>query len=341
MAAGVVFPSMQTVQVDGLVQYTARVYIFEPGTLTPKPAYTTAALTVQHPHPLSVNGVGRFPPIWLPSGNYRAQIKIDDGTLLEDYDNIPGGPATVPDAPVIPDAGTVIPTGFEMSAEVDTPVSGWVRANGRSIGGVSSAATELASADCEALFIQRWNKLPALTVGGGRGVSAAADWAAGKTISLPDARGCAIVGRDGMGSAVSTVLSVATCANPDQAGFRFGFETMALTGPQNGPHAHTASTAGAGFHFHPGTATDAQGAHTHQYTDSTYLGEFSTTGSGPGRQTLIESVKNTQSAGSHTHAVAVAGDGNHTHTVTVDSAGTGAAHPNVQPSRLVTIYIKL
>jgi microcystin-dependent protein len=341
MAAGAVFPSMQTIQVDGNVQYTARVYIFEPGTLTPKPSFTTAALSVQHAHPVLVNGVGRFPAIWLPTGNYRAQIKTDAGTLLEDYDNLQGGPPDAPVTPVIPPAGTVVPTGFEMVAEFDAPVTGWVRANGRSIGSAASGATELASATCEALFLQRWNKLPALTVGGGRGVSAAADWLAGKTIPLPDARGRTIVGRDAMGSSIAGIITAAVCANPDEAGFAFGAQTIALVEANNGPHAHTASTNTVGNHQHAGSVTDVLGDHVHSYTYATYTAEATTTPTGPGRQSFVSVSNNTGGAGAHGHNLLLVGDGSHSHTVTVNSSGSGTAHANAQPSRLVTVYIKL
>lgn len=103
---------MQTVQIDGLVQYSARAHFFEPGTTTPKTVYTTAALDVAHPNPLPVNGVGRFAPIFLGPGNYRVQIKVDAGTVVEDYDDLPGGPEDLPVIPPTPSAGTVIPTGF-------------------------------------------------------------------------------------------------------------------------------------------------------------------------------------------------------------------------------------
>lgn len=341
MAADAVFPSMQTVQVDGLVQYTARAYFFEPGTTTPKPTYTTSALSTAHPHPLPVNGVGRFPPVWLGVGNYRVQIKTDAGTLLEDYDNLPGGPVDV----VIPDPvdpGTVIPTGFEMDSETNSlPVDGWVRANGRTIGPAGSAATELASDTTEALYFQRWNQVPQPAVSGGPGVNAAADWAAGKPIALPSARGRVAVGRDAMGSSAAGVLTTYTTLNPDQAGYSFGEQAVSLLAANNAPHTHTATTASAGGHQHAGSTSDVQGNHTHGYDYATYAAEFATSGSGPGRQSLTQVADVTDGAGEHGHNLNIISDGAHTHPVTVGSQGSGLAHNNMQPSRLVTRYIKL
>lgn len=341
MAASAVFPSMQTVQIDGLVQYSARAHFYEPGTTTPKTVYTTAALDVAHPNPLPVNGVGRFPPIFLGPGNYRVQIKVDAGTIVEDYDDLPGGPEDPPVIPPIPPAGTVIPTGFEMTAEIDTPVSGWVRANGRTIGNLDSGATELSSADCYQLFKQRWNKLPELTVTGGRGISADADWLAGKTVPLPDARGRASVGRDSMGADAAGRITTATSANPDQSGFGFGAQTVALTEENNGPHAHAATTSTEGNHQHSGSTTDVQGNHTHPYNYATYLPEAVATSSGPGRQSLAMVNDQTGGAGEHGHNLNLVGDGEHDHDVTIASSGSGTPHANVQPSRSVTVFIKL
>ena len=54
--------------------------------------------------------------------------------------------------------------------------SGWVRANGRTIGSVTSGGTERANADSEALFLYLWAADASLSVSGGRGANAADDW---------------------------------------------------------------------------------------------------------------------------------------------------------------------
>lgn len=66
--------------------------------------------------------------------------------------------------------------------------SGWILGTNGSIGDGSSSATIRANSDTSALFTLLWNnydntKCP---VSGGRGVSAAADFAAHKTLTLPD-----------------------------------------------------------------------------------------------------------------------------------------------------------
>jgi microcystin-dependent protein len=73
--------------------------------------------------------------------------------------------------------------------------SGWLLLNGDSIGSAASGADQ-ASDDYEALFVLLWDSIadPQAPVSGGRGVSAPADWAANKTLTMPDARGRTLIG---------------------------------------------------------------------------------------------------------------------------------------------------
>jgi microcystin-dependent protein len=70
-----------------------------------------------------------------------------------------------------------------MKAVADT---GWLMCNDGTIGPSGSGATSRANADCQALFTLLWTNVADAyaPVSGGRGASAAADWAAGKTIAL-------------------------------------------------------------------------------------------------------------------------------------------------------------
>ena len=80
------------------------------------------------------------------------------------------------------------PTGAMLAYGATTAPAGWVRCNGRTIGSASSGATERANADAEDLFLFLWTNFAdaQCAVSSGRGASAAADWAANKTIALPD-----------------------------------------------------------------------------------------------------------------------------------------------------------
>lgn len=77
-----------------------------------------------------------------------------------------------------------------------TADAGWVMANDGTIGNASSGGTTRANADTSALFALLWDNIADAwaPVSGGRGASAAADFAANKTIRLPRTLGRAIAG---------------------------------------------------------------------------------------------------------------------------------------------------
>lgn len=88
----------------------------------------------------------------------------------------------------------LIPTGYIMHSMINVANPGWVRMHGGTIGKAGSGATERANADTEALYVALWTAdvAGAFAISGGRGASGAADFAAGKTMTLPDARGAVV-----------------------------------------------------------------------------------------------------------------------------------------------------
>ena len=84
---------------------------------------------------------------------------------------------------------------FTGRATVDP---GWLLSDARTIGSASSAA-DLRGSQYQALFLHLWDNYSptAAPVVGGRGATAAADWAANKAITLPDRRGRTGVGANG------------------------------------------------------------------------------------------------------------------------------------------------
>lgn len=96
----------------------------------------------------------------------------------------------------------------------------WIMGSAGSIGDGSSSATIRANADCEDLFLFLHGTFSnaSAPVSGGRGASAAADWAAHKRITLPDMWGRAL-GVVGAGSGLTSRAYFATT----------GTETVTLT----------------------------------------------------------------------------------------------------------------
>lgn len=95
-------------------------------------------------------------------------------------------------------------TGMVASFARSTAPSGWVKANGGTIGSASSGATTRANADTSALFSLLWSEfdntaLPIQDSTGAastRGASAAADFAANKRLPIHDVRGEFVRGLD-------------------------------------------------------------------------------------------------------------------------------------------------
>lgn len=121
-----------------------------------------------------------------------------------------------PDASVQTTAGAVIP-GAVLDYIGTIAPGGWVFANGLTIGNGASGATGRANADTVNLFTLLWNSWAnaQAPVSGGRGANAAADFAANKTIALPDLRGMGVSALDTNGgianaNRLSTVMASST-----------------------------------------------------------------------------------------------------------------------------------
>jgi len=370
--------SLTTVSHLGVIQVGAKVRIYDSGTTTPRTVYQDAALTTPHSQPILTNGSGRIPPIFVSGSDYKAKITTSAGVVIEEIDAIPaslgggggGGGGGSSDL----ETGDVI-WSFRTGAR-----TGFVRLNGRTIGSALSGATELASADTEDLFIHLWTYGPALTVSGGRGANAAADFAANKTIALADARGRALIGLDDMGGAAAGRLAGVTWTGAATTlGSTAGASTHALAAGELAAHTHTGTTSTSAAHSHSGTTasdsghthtgyTDTLGSHSHGgLTGSTFglldnYGAAASIGTGSlGTASVLTSNATlsldhshtiaadgshwhnvtTYSGGAHNHTFATDATGAHSHTVTIDSTGSGTAHANVQPSMVGSFYMRL
>ena len=179
-------------------------------------------------------------------------------------------------------AGPSIPTGATFDYVGSAAPSGYVLLSGRTIGSASSGATERANADTSALFTLLWNSMAntEAAVSGGRGASAAADFSANKTITLPDARGRTVAGKDNMGGTTASRLTGAGSGiTGTTLGTAGGTETHTLTIAQLAAHTHTgtpdqnaaAPGAGGGFTNVGGTSGSTGSNNAHQNTQPTLV----------------------------------------------------------------------
>lgn len=125
--------------------------------------------------------------------------------------------------------GDLKPT-FKITAD-----DGWVMCDDGTIGDVSSAGTTRASNDTEDLFVLLWTNFAnaEAAVSGGRGVSAAADFAAHKTIALPKMLG-RVYGIAGAGAGLTSRVMGKTT----------GDETVTLDTTMIPSHTHSVTDPG-------------------------------------------------------------------------------------------------
>lgn len=183
-----------------------RLYTIAAGTTSdPQNVYQDVGLTIAHPNPITLDESGFVPPAYAADGYLKYRLTDADGVTIREYDNqMVVGPSsgTGGGGGGGVDVTTIFATGDVMWQPVSGSRTGWVRDNGRTIGSATSGATERANADCESLFSFLWNKYSDTfcPVSTGRGVSAAADWSANKTIQLLNFQDCVPGGLDDMGN---------------------------------------------------------------------------------------------------------------------------------------------
>jgi microcystin-dependent protein len=291
-----------------------KLYFFAAGTTDPQIAYQDVALTLPWPWPIVLDSAGRIPPFYLADGQIKIRLANAAGVTQVAADNLlVTGASSGAGSPPSVDATTVLGTG-DLKARYGTGAhTGWVRANGRTLGSAASGASERANSDCQDLFEYLWGADANLTVSTGRGASANADWTANKTIVLPDWRGRVIAGLDDMGNSAAGRLTVSYFgATATVLGAAAGSESHALTEAQLAVHDHNITDPG---HTHVEKGSPAGGASNHIFKP-----DNGTSG------VVADSDDSTKSA---------------TTGISINNAGSGDAHNNTQPTMLATIYIKL
>ena len=287
-------------------------------TSTPQDAYYDPALTLPLPNPYTLEADGRIPFHYLDDGQIKVRIVDSNGVTRFEQDNILViGPSSGEGGGGGVDPTTIFQTGDVLWMPIQGTRTGWVRANGRTMGSASSGATERANADTATLYAYLWNNFSntICPVSTGRGANAAADFAANKTIQLLDWRGYVPGGLDDMGNSAASRWANVPVVSGDTitAGSVLGEATHSLTEAENGPHAHGGKTTGTPTVTALATTTDA-----------------SIGGGGTGsNQNAMRKNENVVSA------IPVSGD----HVIA--TSGSGTAHNNVQKTVLGTFYLKL
>jgi hypothetical protein len=293
-------------------------YFIQAGTTsTPQSAYQDSALTIPWPNPITLDASARVPQLFFADGTIKVRLTDKNGVTQVVADNIQvigassgsGGGGTV-------DPTTILSTGDLKLAYGTGTLTGFVRMNGRTIGSATSGATERANADTQSLFEYLWGADANLTVSGGRGVSANADWTANKTITLPDSRGRTIAGLDDMGNSAAGRLTSTY----------FGTATNVL-GAAGGSQTGQLVTANLPPYTPSGTVTNVTVTSTASFQNN--LGGSDSTNMTGGVSTYPrQSQSNVTSTGTGSFNGQAQG-------------GTSTPFGLVNPELLMTIYIKL
>lgn len=318
-AAGTIPGISMTQQLDQFAHPLAggQLYFIQAGTTsTPQSCYQDTALTLAWPNPITLDASGRVPQVFCADGNIKIRLTDRNGVTQLVQDNLLViGPSGGGGSGGTVDPTTILATG-DIKVSYGTGVlPGFVRANGRTVGSATSGATERANADTQALFVYLWGADANLAVSGGRGASAAADYAANKTIALPDWRGRALAGLDDMGnSAAGRLSSTYFGATPTTLGASGGSESTTLTLGQ----------LPAGI-----TSSGNFSTSSNLVTASAQVQQFSANAGAQVWNAWAQSATVTV-----TNSVVFAGTTTSTNT-------SGFAHRTVQPTMLATIYVKL
>jgi microcystin-dependent protein len=311
------------------------------GTLTPQNAFRTAALTVgsEYPNPVVLDAAARVPLMFYTDGLIRLILTDKNGVAQFDYDNVPiigssGGGGAVDTT----DPTRLYSTGFMMLRYGIGAITGYVRCNARTIGSAVSGATELADASAQALFQFLWSNDPSLAVLPSRGASAVADWTANKQIATPDFRGVTIAGADGMGNTLTSRITNVFGGAAATLGALGGQDTFTLAVNNLPIHGHPINLPGQSM---SGSASVTVPDHTHG------TGEVA---GGVGYQAAFGATVPRISGGGSTGGsnygpggIPASGSASVSGTISgnTDNTGSGNAVANMQPTRLVTVYMRL
>lgn len=326
MAGSISLAGAQQFDVLGNLLGGAKIYWIQAGTTsTPQNAYYDTGLVSPLPNPYTLDADARIPFHYLADGQIKVRIVDANGVTRFEQDNILViGPSSGGGGGGGVDPTTVFQTGDVLWMPIQGTRSGWVRANGRTMGSASSGATERANADTATLFAYLWNTFSntICPVSTGRGANAAADFAANKTITLLDWRGYVPGGLDDMGNSAASRWANVPVVSGDAttAASVLGEATHTMTAAESAVLTYTATSTDAG-HIH--------GMHV----------------DGPAvpSGTPVYAVANNinPAGGGKALSIGSTDSGAASITTTVSSNAAGGAHNTVQKTVLGTFFLKL
>jgi len=320
MAGSISLAGAQQFDVLGNLLGGAKIYWIQAGTTsTPQNAYYDTGLVSPLPNPYTLEADARIPFHYLADGQIKVRIVDSNGVTRFEQDNILViGPSSGGGGGGGVDPTTVFVTGDVLWLPIQGTRAGWTRANGRTMGSASSGATERANADTSALFAYLWNNFSnaICPVSTGRGASAAADFAANKTITLLDWRGYVPGGLDDMGnSAASRWANVPVVSG-----------SVTTAGSVLGEATHTLTSGEIPAHTHPNTLNDPGHNHT---VVPTGQGSYPAQ---PGGDSSASTATATRATSTNTTGISITNAAN---------TGGGGEHNTVQKTVLGTFFIKL
>lgn len=277
-----------------------KLYSYQAGTTTPLATYTDSTGATPNANPIILDANGEC-DLWLGSSAYKFILKTSADVQQWSVDNV-----------TFPTVDNGFSTGDVKMSLKTVADSGWVLMNDTTIGNAASSATGRANADTLDLFTLLWNNTinTWCAVSTGRGASAAADFAANKTIALPKALGRALA-IYGSGSGL-TARAMAQY---------LGVETHPLVTGEMPSHTHTFT---GDAHGHVMRATSNAGGSGNPATASLAVTGTAVYVSGFGN--IVDMASTTA---------------NTTSTGTNSSTGSGTAHQNMQPTLFLNIMVKL
>lgn len=305
----------QQIDVNGQPLAFCQVNFYVAGTVnTRQNVYQDFGLTQPLANPLACDQTGRIPMFWLADGLIHVQLTDVGGVPIIDTTMQVLGPSSGGGGGggTTVDPTTILATG-DLKVKYGTgALTGFVRANGLSIGNAGSGASERANADTQTLFVYLCGADPNLAMSGGRSGNCLNDYNAGKQLSLPDWRGRAIAALADMGnSATASFTATYAGCTVTTLGASCGGQSSTIT-QTNLPNINLTSNAQSVTIF----AQDA----------------FNVRGTGSG--SLMSGLVTTPGGGVEFQNYPVGGQ-------TVPLGGSNTPFPNVTPEMLATIYIKL